>query len=139
VARAGKTAEASAAEAKLYAAKASQFLELASQAREFGFHDGAMLNAVHAAISATDAVTVALARRRSFDSDHQRAADLLEQVAGQSPELKTRLRQLRELLARKNAVEYESRRVTAREAADAVQRAERFVAWAVETVERAKL
>ncbi|MGQ0670741.1 MAG: hypothetical protein ACT4PO_13900 [Actinomycetota bacterium] len=73
------------------------------------------------------------------DPDHQRAADLLEQVAGSSGEIRTRVRQLRALLARNNAVEYESRRATAREGADAVARAARIVAWAGETLRRARL
>jgi HEPN domain-containing protein len=98
-----------------------------------------MLNAVHAAISATDSVTVTLVLKRSGDPDHQRAASLLEEAAGSSPEIRAHVRQLRELLARKNVVEYESRRATARDASDALKRAERFVAWAREVVSRAKV
>jgi hypothetical protein len=98
-----------------------------------------MLNAIHAAISASDAVTAVLAERRSADPDHQRAVDLLEEVAGQSGEIKTRVRQLRMLLGKKNVVEYESRRATAREATDSVERAERFVEWAKEIVRRARV
>ena len=98
-----------------------------------------MLNAIHAAISASDAVTAVLAERRSADPDHQRAVDLLEEVAGQSGEIKARVRQLRMLLAKKNVVEYESRRATAKEAADSVERAERFVEWASEIVRRARV
>ena len=126
-------------EGKLYLAKAEQFLEACRSANSAAQHDATMLNAVHAAISATDAVTVALAGRRSSDPDHQRSADLLEQVAGTSPELRAHLRQLRELLSRKNVVEYESRRTTHREGGDAMRRAERFVEWAAEVVRRAKL
>lgn len=98
-----------------------------------------MLNAVHAAISAADAVTAALAGRRSADPDHARAADLLEEVAARSGEIKARVRQLRALLAKKNAIEYESRRASAKEATQAVERAERLVAWAVGIVRDAKL
>ena len=102
-------------------------------------HDAAMLDAIHAAISAADAVTVALAGQRSADPDHGRAADLLDEVGGRSSEVRAHARQLRQLLGRKNAVEYESRRATAREAADAVKRADRLVAWASGVVEAAKL
>jgi hypothetical protein len=98
-----------------------------------------MLNAIHAGISASDAVTVALVGRRSADPDHQRAVDLLEEVAPGSREIGMHVRQLRALLARKNVVEYESRRATAREAADAVERAHRLVTWARQTVERARV
>jgi HEPN domain-containing protein len=137
--RPGKTATASRSEASLYLGKAEQFLDECAVAIDAGRHDAAMLNAIHAAISATDAVTVGLAGRRSSDPDHQRAADLLEQVAGSSGELRTHVRQLRELLAKKNVVEYESRRATAREARDALRRAERLILWAGEAVEQAKL
>jgi HEPN domain-containing protein len=126
------------AEASLFRAKAEQFLEECRTAAEAGRHDAAMLTAVHAVISAADAVTVALGGRRSADPNHQRAADLLEQIAQDSPELRVRVRQFRELLARKGAVEYESRRATAREARDALKRAERFVDWAREIVARAR-
>ncbi len=98
-----------------------------------------MLNSIHAAISATDAVTVALSGRRSADPDHQRAADLLEEVGGRSESITPRVKQLRALLGKKNQVEYESRRGKASEAVDAVARALRFVEWAAEIVQRAKL
>jgi uncharacterized membrane protein len=130
---------ASRAEARLYLAKAEEFIQVGRQASEAHHHDATLLNAVHGVISATDSVTVALARRRSTDADHQRAADLLEEVAGGSSDLRTHVRQLRDLLAKKNVAEYESRRATAREAADALRRAERFVQWAREIVERARL
>jgi hypothetical protein len=102
-------------------------------------YDAAMLNAIHAAISATDAVTVALAGQRSADPDHGRAADLLDEVGGGSSEVSAHARQLRQLLARKNVVEYESRRAAAGEAMDAVKRADRLVAWATGVVGAAKL
>lgn len=130
---------ASRAEAQLFLAKAKQFLEEGGTALDGTRHDAVMLNAIHAAISASDAVTTALAGRRSADPDHQRAADLLEEVAAGSGEIKARARQLRQLLARKNIVEYESRRATAKEARDALSRAERFVGWADETVRKAKV
>jgi hypothetical protein len=135
----GKTVPASRAEARLYLAKAQQFLEEAGAALQGARNDAVMLNAIHAAIGASDAVTTALAGLRSADPDHQRAADLLEEVAAGSTEIKTRARQMRQLLARKNIVEYESRRATAREARDALQRAARFVGWAEETVRSAKV
>ena len=137
--RAGKTITVSRAEARLYLGKAQQFLEEARSAMSERRYDAVMLNGIHAALSGGDAVTVALAGRRSADPDHQRAADLLEQVAGGSEEIGSRSRQLRMLLAKKNVVEYESRRATAKEAAEAVDRAGKLVAWAREVLERAKL
>ena len=134
-----KTVSVSRAEAGLYLAKAEQFSAEASAALGGSRNDAAMLNAIHAAISAVDAVTAALAGLRSADPDHQRAIDLLEEVASGSDEVKTRVRQVRQLLARKNIVEYESRRATAKEARQAVERAKRVVTWAVQTVRRARV
>jgi hypothetical protein len=76
---------------------------------------------------------------RSADPDHERAVDLLEETAGGSEEIKARARQMRQLLAKKNMVDYEARRATAKEARDAAERASRIVAWAAVTVRRARV
>ena len=135
----GKTAQVRRGEAKLYLDKAVQFVEQARSGLDSGRYDAALLDAIHAAISGTDAATVALAGVRSADPDHQRAADLLEEVAGSAPEGRERVRQLRALLARKNTVEYESRKATAKDARDAVERAGRVVDWARGIVVKARL
>lgn len=137
--RAGKTVAVSRGAAKLYLGKAGQFLEEAHSARSESRHDAVMLNAIHAAISAADAVTVALAGRRSADPDHQRAVELLEEVAGGSEAIGAKVRQLSALLGKKNAVEYGSRRATAKEATDALDRARRLVEWARQVIDRARL
>jgi HEPN domain-containing protein len=134
-----KAVAVSRAEARLYLEKAEQFLEEGRSALERSRHDAAMLNAIHAAISGSDAVTTALSGRRSADPDHQRAVDLLEEVASGSGEINARVRQMRTLLAKKNLVEYESRRAKAKEAAESVRRAERLVEWAKEIVQRARV
>jgi HEPN domain-containing protein len=139
MAKRSKTASVSRAESSLYLAKAQQFVTEARTALEASRNDAALLNAIHAAISASDAVTVALSGQRSKDPDHQRAIDLLEESAGKSEEIKSRVRQMRQLLARKNMVEYESRRATTKEARDAVERATRIVDWAAVTVQRARV
>jgi HEPN domain-containing protein len=135
----GKTAQARRGEAKLYLDKAVQFIEQARSGLDSGRNDAALLNAIHAAISGTDAATVALAGVRSVDPDHQRAADLLEEVAASAAEGRERARQLRALLARKNAVEYESRKAGAKDARDGVERAARIVDWAKDLIAKARL
>ena len=99
-------------QARAFLTKSDEFLAAARASKEAGRNDAAMLEAIHAAISATDAVTCALAGIRSTDPDHSRAADLLEEI-GPKGEVATHARQLRQLLANKNVVEYESRRTTA--------------------------
>lgn len=130
-----KVVEASRAEAKLYLAKALEFLEEARAALSESRRDAAILNAVHAAISAADAATAASAGVRSANPDHQRTADLLEEVTGRSTRPAVHIGQFRKLLSKKNLVEYLSRRATATEAKEEVIRAERFVAWAKRFVE----
>jgi HEPN domain-containing protein len=135
----GKTAQVRRSEAKLYLDKAVEFIEQARSGLESGRNDAALLNAIHAAISGTDAATVALAGVRSADPDHRRSADLLEEVASPAPEGRERVRQLRALLARKNAVEYEARKASVKDARDGVERAGRIVDWAKDVVAKARL
>jgi hypothetical protein len=139
VAKPGRTTEVPRREARVLLAKAREFLGAAQAAADNDHHDASLLNAVHATIAAADAVCVALLGRRSSDPDHQRAADLLENVAEFEPEARVRARQLRGLIAKKNFVAYEARRATAAEARDGVDRATRFVAWTDEALLRAKL
>lgn len=63
----GKTVQVRSSEASLYLDKAMQFLEQARAGLEAGRYDAASLDGIHAAISATDAVTSALAGLRSSD------------------------------------------------------------------------
>ena len=134
----GKTAQVRRSEARLYLEKAAQFLEQARSGFEANRNDAALLDAIHAAISGTDAATIALGSVRSTDPDHQRVADLLEEVAA-APEGRERARQLRALLARKNSVEYESRKASTKDARDGVERAGRIVDWATEVLAKARL
>lgn len=133
----GKTAQVRRGQARLYLEKAFQFLEQARSGLDAHRDDASLLNAIHAAISAADAATIALGAVRSTDPDHQRAADLLEDTAGS--EGRARARQLRLLLGRKNAVEYESKKASAKDARDGVERAGRIVGWAEEVLAKARL
>jgi HEPN domain-containing protein len=135
----GKTTQVRRGEARLYLDKAIQFIEQARSGLDAGRNDAALLDAIHAAISGTDAATIALAGVRSTDPDHQRAADLLAEVAGSAPESREPARQLRTLLARKNTVEYESRKASVKDARDGVERASRIVDWAREVLAKARL
>ena len=135
----GKTVQVRRGEARLYLDKAVQFIEQARSGLDADRNDAALLDAIYAAISCADAATIALAGVRSTDPDHQRAADLLEEVAATASEGRERARQLRALLARKNTVEYESRKASVRDARDGVERAGRIVDWAKEVLAKARL
>lgn len=135
----GNTTVVRRGEARLHLEKAVQFLEQARSGLDANRYDAVLLDAIHAALSGTDTVTIVLGGVRSTDPDHQHAADLLEEVAAAAPEIRERARQLRALLARKNAVEYESRKASAKDARDAVERAGRMVEWAREVLLKARV
>jgi len=130
----GRTANAPRRDASLFLQKAEEFLRASVRAGDAGDQDAVMLASIHAAITANDAVCVALLGRHSIDADHQRAADLLESAGDRAAGVAQRAGQLRALLKRKHLVEYEARRATAAEARDALERATRFVAWARDVV-----
>lgn len=135
----GRTTDTPRRDAKAFVAKAEEFLRAAERAASAGDHDAALLAAIHTAITANDAVCATLLGRRSSDPDHQRAADLLESAEERVPEVAQHARQLRSLLKKKNLVEYEARRATAAESRDALERAQRFVAWCHVVVDRGGL
>ncbi len=88
----GKTAQVRRSESRLCLQKASELLQEARTGLEAGRYDAALLNAIHAAINAADAATIALAGVRSSDPDHQRAADLLEEALARDVESRERVR-----------------------------------------------
>ncbi|MHB0981176.1 MAG: hypothetical protein ACYC5Q_14115 [Thermoleophilia bacterium] len=111
-----------------YLAKAREFLAVAELARADGLWDAVGLNAVHATISAADGVMAFRGGVRSAEQDHRAIRDLLEDTVG--AEAKHALRHLTAVLAKKNLVEYEQRRLTAKEAQDMLVHAGRFLVWA---------
>ena len=126
------------AEVPGFLGKAQQFLAGAEDHLANGRHDGALMDAIHAVIAACDAVTGHLEGIRSADPDHARAAHLLERVTKTENVAGTPARQFAMLIAKKNVVEYEARRATAKEASEGVDRARRFVRWATDQIARAR-
>lgn len=133
----GKVVEVPRRTATLHFQKGSEFLGEAESALAREAYDAALLNAIHAVIAAADAVCVAYAGRRSADPDHQRTGDLLIEVIGTAA--RSQVGHLRTLVAKKNLVEYESRRASAKEGREGVKKAARFVGWAEEMVRNTKL
>lgn len=132
----GKAVKVETSRATLYLAKAQEFAKEARTALEAGRFDATLLLAIHAGISAADAVAVALRGSRSADPDHRAAADLLRSAGRGAPAFDARARQLVALINKKNTVEYEARRSTREEGQDALLRAERFVEWATALIDR---
>lgn len=121
----------------MFLQKAEEFPRASIRAGEAGDQDAVMLASIHAAITANDAVCVAMLGKHSTDPDHQRAVDLLESVGDRAPGVGPRAGQLRALIKRKNLVEYEARRASVAEARDALERATRFVSWARDVIGQA--
>jgi hypothetical protein len=136
VAKGGKRVHVPRSDAAKYLAKAHEFITNAQVALDAARADAALLDAVHAGMAACDTVTVTVAEVRSSDSEHLRAADLLEELGRASDDADAHARQLRLLVSKKNLVEYEARRITLREARDGVERATRLVAWAEDIFSR---
>ena len=122
------TRPATKGDARLFLAKAEQFLSAAESATEAQQWDAAGLAGIHAGISAADAVASYYGGVRSASRDHRAAVELLVQTIG--PDASGASRHLKRLIDKKNLVEYEQRRLTAAEAADLVEHARRFVRWA---------
>ena len=83
-----------------------------------------------ASISMNDALTSFRLGKRSSSKSHQDATTLLSQVVSGQEEGKKNVARLSQILDSKNAVEYESRRFSEREARYFSQQVERFVEWA---------
>lgn len=127
------------AKARQFYAKAVQFCEAARQQLELDHYDAGLLLAVHAGISSADAACVGLSGRRSVDPNHSRAADLLESIGRGAGPFAEQANKLRALIAQKSRVEYEDKRATRRDAADAVARCERLLAWTGDELTKARL
>ena len=135
MAKQSKTRSVSEQQVRAYLEKSGEFLRrsLASLAEE-DFNAAGLL-AVHAAISANDAVTGQYGQKRSAGEEHQKAADLLREVAPTGArEWQFQANRLNRIVGKKNLISYEGRHLTPKESSWLVEQAERFVGWAKEVV-----
>lgn len=91
-------------------------------------------DAIHAGISAKDAIVTALTGSTTKGRSHAGAAKELGQALGQRPGVAAAQRALRELIAAKGDVEYGTDLVTAAKAQPLVRRARSLVDLAIEIV-----
>lgn len=119
---------------KKYLSKAKEFLIAAqdSHARENWSAVG--LNAVHAAISANDAITIYQIGKKCVSEKHSDAVKLFLFSFPGNPEAKEQSNHLSRLIAKKNIVEYESRMFQQREAIDCLKHSERFLNWVTKSL-----
>ena len=90
--------------------------------------NAAVIDGVHAGISANDALTVAAIGKRSTSDHHMDAVELLQQALPIDGNGETA--RLRRILYIKSHVEYGPSLVLAKEAHDVAQNVERFLRWA---------
>jgi hypothetical protein len=128
VPRGDRTRPATKGDARQYLEKAAQFLASLEGELSASRWDSAGLAAIHAGISAGDAMLSYRGGVRSAGQDHRAAVDLLQQVVGDAAVVPGR--HLKRLIDKKSLVEYEQRRLTQAEALDLALHARRFVGWA---------
>lgn len=87
------------------------------------------LTAVHAAISACDAVLIYHAGIRSVGEDHRAAVGLLRQTLGNLPECSQKALTLQKILEKKAVVEYEEGEFSEASAREIRVLAGRFLSW----------
>ena len=118
---------------KTYLKKAGEFYNTMFQAKEMERWNAVGLNAVHCAISSSDAMIVFYAGIRSTSDDHLALIDLLS-TSVKLPEAKSKCESLRKILVKKSTIEYEDRDFTQKEALELLKLTERFYTWVVSKI-----
>ena len=110
-----------------FLAKAKDFASMLDLALAGGKWNSAGLQAVHAVISAGDAVIVYYGGVRSVELDHREVVGLLHDIIGEAAA--TAGRHVSRVIAKKNLVEYEGRSISQAEAREMAEHAKRFLEW----------
>jgi HEPN domain-containing protein len=112
-----------------YLKKAREFLRASGSSLKMNDWDAVGLNAVHAAISAADALLVYYGGLRSAGDSHRDVVGLLQQHV-KDDQIGSKMQTLSKILEYKNLAAYEDREVTEAEGRDAEKLARRFLEWA---------
>jgi predicted house-cleaning NTP pyrophosphatase (Maf/HAM1 superfamily) len=123
------TASVSIETGKNFLIKAREFLETMESSLANRKWNAAALNAIHAGISACDAVTTVLGGVRSKSQKHEDAVKVLKQISS-APGTTEAAGHLHQLLRLKHNVEYEGRLFVQTDAVTLAKHARRFVEWA---------
>jgi hypothetical protein len=119
-----RTRAVSAAQARLYLAKAQEFLDAATDELNAARAIAATSLAIHSAINAADAVTGARTGRRAAGPDHDEVLSLLADAGADGAAVR---KELARLLPLKTKTECEPTDISRAEARKAVERARRCV------------
>lgn len=120
--------------ARNFLKKAQEYLAAAEDSLTAGRHTPAAGDAIHAGISAKDAIVTALTGTTSKGKNHAAASGELKRALGKRPEAPAAERALRELISAKSDVEYGVALVTATKAEPLVRRAKTLVDLAVQII-----
>lgn len=120
--------------ARSFLKKAEEYLASAEANLAAKRYTPAAGDAIHAGISAKDAILTALTGATSKGKDHASAAKQLRQALTTRPEAAGSEKSMRELVAAKSDVEYGTNLVTATKAEPLVRRARTLVDLAIEIV-----
>ena len=112
-----------------YWIKAREFYAAMEQCYSENQWNAVGLNAVHALISAGDALLAKFAGIRNTCENHRRAADVLIQHIPHK-DVDHYANHFRKVLVLKNVIEYEQRLVTRKEAEEMIKHTDRFFDWA---------
>ncbi len=115
--------------AKVFWNRAQQCAIVMNEAIDRGHWEAAGVNAVHCAISANDAVLVALRGLKPSSPDHKDAVRVLLSQLKEEDAQKAAKR-LGLIVSKKSRVEYDEKRFTEKEAREIVLDAQRFLEWA---------
>lgn len=113
---------------KNYLKKALEFIDSMNEAISSKNWNAASLTAIHAGISANDAVLVFHHGKRSISSKHDDCVKLLRSLMS-NEDAKRAANHLSKLIYAKNIVEYESRLFKQGEAYSLAGHAEKFILW----------
>lgn len=127
-AKKAKTVNVGKNEYRVFLKKAKDFYEIMLNARDTGNWTAVGLNAVHCAISCSDAILTFHLGIRSTGEDHLQAADLLLRLPREIEEGETNT--FKRVIAKKNLIAYECREFRQPEAVDILKLAERLYRWA---------
>ena len=120
-------------EYKTYLKKASEFYDMMLQAKKRGKWNAVGLNAVHCAISSSDAMLVFYAGIRSTSDDHLAVIDLLSNSI-RLLDVKSKCETLRKILVKKSIIEYENRDFAQKEALGILKLTDRFYSSVISTI-----
>lgn len=111
----------------VFIARAREFAQQMNHAAAARAWNSAGLLGVHCVISACDALTVQRAGQRWSGQDHAGVIGVVSSLS--IPRADTVLRQISNVLDKKNRVEYEAREFTEKEAEEVRQNATRILQW----------